>query len=464
VKDLEIYCRPGLLTGRDKPRALLLQLRKGGEGACPSLHVMPTQFEASAKIVELASNPNRSDPMPLASYPRVRPIAWSRRPILLAAFIGLFCSAAIPTVALTASEKNWVQLQKDGTDNLDANKYWLAEPLLHRALAKAETFGNADLRLAKSLGEVGRLYTIRGRFADAEPYLERELSVKQLALGKSTGNAIPAMVSLIQFYLAHGTESKALPLTKEVLSFVEGKLDEPMPEIPVKIKYEKHTPLEAGVATADPVMINPLIEWAIACDSLGNSYLARRDYALADRLFKAALDLKATVLGKGHLSLANSYDSLGTVCMARKENKDAESYYRDALATTERTLDPESPQIYSRMDKLAKCLIQSGKYKQAEDIYLKAHHDFWKTEPSKGGDEARVLYALGCLYLTEKKYASAAPVFHQALLMAERINGPYSIGLVPYLEQYAYTLYYLGRRAETDNLRARANSISGGSH
>lgn len=385
-----------------------------------------------------------------------------RRSILIAALITLLGCAVIPCLALSASEQSWVQLQKDGTDNLDANKYWLAEPLLHRALAKAEGFGNADMRLAKSLGEVGRLYTIRGRFADAEPYLERELSVKQQALGKATGKTIPAMSSLILFYLNYGTTSKAVPLTEEVLSFVEGKLDEPAPDIQLKVKYSKDTPLEAGVATAAPVMIDPLIEWAIACDQLGNAYLARRNYDLADRLFKAALDLKATVLGKGHLSLANSYDSLGMLCMERKENKDAESYFRDALLTTERTLDPQSPQIYARMDKLAKCLIKSGKYKQAEEIYLKAHREFWKTEPSKGGDEARVLYALGCLYLAEKNYSAAAPAFHQALLMAERFNGPYSISLVPYLEQYAYTLYYLGRRAETNNLRARANTISGG--
>jgi tetratricopeptide (TPR) repeat protein len=365
-----------------------------------------------------------------------------------------------PGLALNEFEQIWPQVQREGSEALDANKFWIAEPLLKEAVTEAESFGAGDLRLAKSLGELGRLYTIRGRFADAEPYLERELAVREQALGRHNGEIIPPMGALIAFYLTYGTASKAEPLTEELLALVEGKLREPASQRQGSVKLEKGTPLQAWAGTVAVGAGDPLIEWAITCDAIGNLYRSRENFDLAERLYKAALDLKASVLPKEHLSLANSYDSLGSLCLTRNEYGEAESYFRDALAITERTLQPENPQVYARLDKLAKCLIKAGKPKQAEELYVRAQ-SLWKSESSRNFNEARALFALGSLYVDQKNYAAAAPLLQQALQLAESINGPWSISLIPYLEKYAYTLYYLGRKPEWESLRARANTISG---
>jgi len=269
------------------------------------------------------------------------------------------------------------------------------------------------------------------------------------------------MGSLIRFYLLHGTASKAEPLTEELLAFVEGKVREPIEHTQGKITAKKGEPLQGFAGTAAPIMRDPLIEWAITCDDLGNIYRNRGDLDLADRFFKAALDLKSSVLGKEHLSLANSYDSLGEICLARNDDKEAESYFRDALRCTERVLSPEYPVVYARLDKLARCLTKEGKYPQAEELYLRAQN-FWKAEPSKYGSEARVLFALGCLYDDQKNYAAAGPLLQQALQKSEQFNGPSSAQLVPYLQKYAYTLYYLGHKPEMEQLKARASTINGG--
>ncbi|MBX9687162.1 MAG: tetratricopeptide repeat-containing protein [Candidatus Obscuribacterales bacterium] len=369
------------------------------------------------------------------------------------------CFFALPSLAL--SESGWAQLQRSATDALDANKYWLAEPLLKQSVAEAEKFGFNDIRLAKSLSELGRLYVIRGRFSEAEPYLERELAVREMVLGRDDGKLVDAMGSLIKFYLAYGTKAKADPLTEEVLAFVEGKMREPLSKPEQKTALKKDAPLEGWAGSAAPAMRDPILEWSITCDSVGNAYRGLGKYEMAERLYKASLDIKSTILGKGHLSLANSYDNLGTLCLSKNENAEAESYFRDAYLTTERTLPQESPEVYARLDKLAKCLIKEGKYSQAEELYQKALH-FWDQVPSKTGDESRANFALGSLYCEEKKFALAAPYLKRALNMVERFSGPCQIGLVPYLEKYAYALYYLGRREETRQLRARADYISGG--
>lgn len=375
------------------------------------------------------------------------------------ALVVTFGLVAAPVSALSDLEKEWDRLQRGGTDALDANRYWLAEPLLQQALVKAGCFGMADLRLAKSYGELGRLYTIRGRFADAEPYLERELLVRQQALGDEGGADVPAMGSLVRFYLNYGTASKADLLTEEILAFVGGKITMLASQAEGKMKLQEGVVLTGWAGAITPTRNEPLLEWAITCDDLGNQYRLKGNYELADRLFKAALDMKSTVLGKQHLSLASSYDNLGLLYMA-KNDKEAASYFREALEITEKILLPDDPKIYTRLDKLAKCLIKDGKYKEAEALYLRTL-SAWKTEAPKNGEEARTYFALGCLYSDAKNYGAAASMLQKALDLSEQYNGPSSINLVPYLQKYAYVLYYLGRRGEVERLRGRANWIAG---
>lgn len=372
-----------------------------------------------------------------------------------------FCSASSTTSGDVAlSDKEWSKVLKEGVDALDSNRYWIAEPQLKQAVIEAGKFGFDDIRLSKSLGELGRLYAVRGRFSDAEPYLEEELEVKQKALGKSAAQSITNMGSLVRFYLLHGTAAKAIPMTEELLELVEGKLREAVPRAKKKLTLQQGVPLEGFAASAATTMRDPLIEWSITCDALGSVYRTQSNFEMAERLHKTALDVKSTVLGKEHLSLANSYDSLGELSLARNDLTNAEYYFEDALAQTERILPATDAQVYSRLDKLAKCLIKAGKYQQAEQLYLRAQK-FWKDEPAKNGEDARAAYALGSLYTDQKRYDEAAPILQHALELAERNSGPCSAGLVPYLQKYAYTLYYLGRKPEQEQLKARADSITG---
>lgn len=379
--------------------------------------------------------------------------------LLIAVFISVCQPSWSAAADRSAAQNSWAETLKSGSDAVDAGEYWKAEPLLKQAVIKAASFGENDLRLAKSLGELGRLNRIRCRFPEAEAYLEQELDIKRATLSKEGAELIPSMGSLVRFYLLHGAATKADPLTEEILAFVEGKLkSEGL--VSHKPKVQKGMPIELYVATAAPNMSDPVIAWAITCDDLGGLYREHGNFQLSERLFKAALDLKTTVLGKDHLSLANSYSSLGDLCLDRAEYGTAETYYKEALAITEAILPPENPQVYARLDRLAKCLIKGGKTAQAEQLYLRAQK-LWAAEPCKNSDEARSLYSLGNLYLDEKRFADAAPVLEKALRHAERYHGPWSAGLVPYLQRYSYCLYYVGQKAESERLQARAGTISG---
>lgn len=358
-----------------------------------------------------------------------------------------------------ATLKTWEQIQKHGAEAFRLCEYGKAERLLKDAVALERKLDDPDIRFAASPGELGRLLTVRGRFKEAEPYLEEEVYLKEVALGTGSGDLIQPMGELITFYLKHGSKSKANPMTERVIDYVQGKFREQASQPQGKIKLQKGVPLTGWAGSAAPVMRDPLLEWAITCDALGDLHRYAQNYELADRLYKVALDVKGTILGKKHLSLANSYDNLGVLCLDKGEQNDAESYFKDALSITERILEPGDPQIFNRMDKLARCLIKGGKYSEAEAIYVKAR-DIWGSGSSKSVYAQRAHFALGCLYSDRRQYSAAASELHRALRLAEEINGSYSIQLVPYLRKYAYVLYYLGRRGEQEQLKARAHNIA----
>lgn len=405
---------------------------------------------------------------------------------------------------------------KEASEALRNGRYGDAERLYRRAIILAGRFGESDKRYGKAFGNLGRLLVIRARFDEAEPLLEEELhsiecrehlvaaqdsaqlskqsaasngaasggsaitennpasdidaSEKPRAGAKpSTGaesvvqtdykELIPAMSSLASFYLNYGTESKAEPLTGELISLIDGRLGEYREATSGKITLKNGQPLTGWAGSAASTMTNPVVEWAIALDSVAGDLRSKGKLDMAERCYNVALEVKETVLGKEHLSLANSFDSLAAISQERGDLKQAEQYFSYALETTERILPKSNPQVYSRLDRLAKCFLKENKLAEAEALYLKAQ-SFWE-EPSRNGSEARAAYALGNVYMLEKKYQEAQPYLASALKLAEEFYGPDSIALVPFLNRYADLMYYQGQDGPRQELKARACAISG---
>ncbi len=370
-------------------------------------------------------------------------------------------TAADAAVEKSEQEKSWEKTLKQGVDALDTNKYWLAEPLLKQAVVEAANFGAEDLRLAKSYSELGRLYTVRGKFSDAEPLLEEELFIKQQTLDEEGDQVVPAMGSMVKFYLNYGSKDKADKLCSEMLQIVEGKLAAAASGPKSKAtKVGKTYMLEAWAGVASQAVRDPFLEWAIACDAVGNVYMAQKDFDRAEQLYKAALEVKETVYGKTHLSLANSYDSLGTLALARKNYAAAESHLKDAYEMTAKILPKSNPQVFGRLDKYAKCLAQDGKRAEAQQLYSAAQA-CWKDAKEPSSDAIRACFALGNLYCEDKDFVSAEPLLKRAMDEARTYYGESSESVVPYIQRYAYALYYLGRKPESDEFKALAASITG---
>lgn len=426
-----------------------------GTNSVPRAAVTPTPAATGTSAVTRTPAAVSTAPAGNAAAPAVKP---ANSVLSKSVYQTLPKTASAPVKSMT--EQEWAKLQKAGSEAIDNGQYGVAERTLKQAIIKGVVFGDKDLRYARSLDELGRLYTIRGRFGEAEPLLEEALRIKENAIDDETGKIIPSLGHMITFYLENGTESKAAPLAEKLLAFVEGRIDESRERAQGPVTLKKGQPLTGWAGQAAPSMRDPIIEWAITCDAIANHFRAKKNFDMADRLYKAALDVKETVLGKEHLSLANSFDNIGTICLDKDEDSEAENMYRYALEHTERVLPDDYGKIYPRIDKLARCLIKEKKYEEAEKLYLRSL-DFWKKEPSRNGSEARLNFALGNVYVLQKKYDAAVPVLKEALRQAEEYYGPNSISLMPYLQRNADLMYYMGQNEQRIQYKNRADTIAG---
>jgi tetratricopeptide (TPR) repeat protein len=170
-------------------------------------------------------------------------------------------------------------------------RYADAEPLLERALAiREKVLVSEDPDVATSLNNLGFLYQAQGKNVEAEPLYQRALSIREKAL-RLEDLAVPySLKRLAGLYQTQGEYGKAEPLYQRALTIWEKALG------------EQH----------------PRLAWIL--DGLAELYYAQGEYAEAENRYKQALALREKALGPEHRDLAWILDGLAELSIALKEN------------------------------------------------------------------------------------------------------------------------------------------------
>jgi tetratricopeptide (TPR) repeat protein len=97
-------------------------------------------------------------------------------------------------------------------------KYAQAEPLLQRALTiREKALGPEHPDVAQSLWNLAGLYAVQGKYAQAEPLYQRALTIRESALGPAHPFVGDTLASFAALYYAEGVPSKAEPLFDRTL-------------------------------------------------------------------------------------------------------------------------------------------------------------------------------------------------------------------------------------------------------
>ena len=135
--------------------------------------------------------------------------------------VGLLCLGLWPMVAASAQETRWDSIMADVAKAFQQADYAQGEKLLLAALKEAEKFGEQDRRLTDSLNNLASLYYAQGKYAQAEPLLQRALAIREKALGPEHPDVARSVNNLAELYSAQGKYTQAEPYFQRALAIDE---------------------------------------------------------------------------------------------------------------------------------------------------------------------------------------------------------------------------------------------------
>lgn len=141
--------------------------------------------------------------------------------------------------------------------------------------------------------------------------------------------------------------------------------------------------------------------------------------------------------------------------------KEAESWPTEGAGEIQEELDSR---LTKSLNNLAALYHSQGKYRMAEDLYLKALEIKRRIYPEENEEIALALQNLAILYSAKRDYEKAEAHFLQALRIRERVLPANHADLARTLQNYALLLNKLERKEEAKALEDRATSILTSEH
>jgi tetratricopeptide (TPR) repeat protein len=321
-------------------------------------------------------------------------------------------------------------LSNTGRYLTDRGRYAEAEPLLERALTTAErALGLDHLDVATVLNNLANAYFYRGRYGHAQPLYERALAIRERALGPDHLDVARVLHNLASLHWFHGRYAAAEPLNERVLIVHERELGPDHPRV------------------------------AHILHNLANVYFGGGRYDEAGTLYERELRIRERALGPDHPDVAYSLDGIADVYMKRRRYDEAQKLYERALAIRESALGTDHPDVAESLTNLAHSYLHQGWCPEAQSLYERALAKWERALGPAHPDVALSLDGLGNVHLKLGRHAEAEPLFERSLAIRERAFGPDH----PYLARPLIGLASLrteqGRNAEAIALFERALAI-----
>jgi CHAT domain-containing protein/Tfp pilus assembly protein PilF len=262
-------------------------------------------------------------------------------------------------------------------------RYDDAEPLLERSLTLREkVLGPDHPDLAAPLNNLAGLYDIRGRYADAEPLYKRSLALREKALGPDHPDVAMSLNNLAMLYYDESRYADAAPLWERALA--------------ICVKHLDHLCVARSLS------------------NLAMVYRAQGLYTDAELLLKHALSIIENALGPDHPDVGAACNNLGEVYLAQGHYADAEPLLKRALTITENTLGPDHPDVGTRLNNLALLYLRQGRYADAKALFERALALIEKAVGPDHPDALRLLNNLAALSMMQGDWAHAADLWHRS--------------------------------------------------
>jgi serine/threonine protein kinase/Tfp pilus assembly protein PilF len=268
---------------------------------------------------------------------------------------------------------------------VDRNPNVTVKELLDRAARGIEgKFSDQPLTEAAIRLTIGDAYRALGRYAEAQPHLERSIQLRTAQQGADHPDTLTSKSSLAVLYLDQGEIAKAEPLCKEVL---QARTDKQGADHPETLRSKSN---------------------------LASLYSHQGQYPTAERLFREALQGLTASLGGGHRDTLATKSGLALLFYQQGQYPRAETLFKEVLETTAK-LGADHPDTLRSKNNVANMYRVQGQYAEAEPLFKEG----LELSSAKLGANHPLTLAiknnLGLLYHALGQYAKAEPLFKEVL-------------------------------------------------
>jgi tetratricopeptide (TPR) repeat protein/tRNA A-37 threonylcarbamoyl transferase component Bud32 len=300
--------------------------------------------------------------------------------------------------------------------------------LLDRA-AKAieEKFAGQPQTEAAIRLTLGETYRGLGRYAEAQPHLERSVRLRADRLGADHPDTLTSKHYLAYLYRVQGQYDRAEPLFKEVIDARTTQLgadhldtlnskNELAVLYRVQGKYDQAEPIQKEVLDARTARLGAgHFDTLESKNDLAVLYYAQRKYEQAEPLFQEVQAGYTAKWGADHPNTLGSQNNLAALYFAQGKYEQAEPLYRQALDALTAKLGADHPDALTSQNNLANLYFAQGKYDRAEPLV----QEVLAARIAKlGADHPSTLtskYSLAGLYARQGQYDRAEPLYREVV-------------------------------------------------
>ena len=199
----------------------------------------------------------------------------------------------------------------------------------------------------------------------------------------------------------------------------------------------------------------------VANDLLRLAYCHKelRQWQQAEKYYKETIAIIEKENGPESKDLVTPLNYLARLYYSLGRYADAEPLYQRVLVIREKVLGPDHSDTAASLNNLASLYYQTGRYSEAEPLYKRALEIREKTLGQEHAVVATSLNDLALLYETTGRYTQAEPLFKQALAIAEKALGSEHPAVATGLNNLGLLYVATGHYAEAEPLYKRALEI-----
>ncbi|KIN05367.1 hypothetical protein OIDMADRAFT_177562 [Oidiodendron maius Zn] len=193
--------------------------------------------------------------------------------------------------------------------------------------------------------------------------------------------------------------------------------------------------------------------------NLGWCSFLQGKYSEAEAIYRQALQLRETVLGKDHPDTLASMDNLASSLHSQGKYADAEAMDRQVLQLRETVLGKDHPETLGSMNNLASSLHSQGKYADAEAMHRQTMQ---LKETVLGKDHPSTLASMNNLASSldsQGKYAEAEAMDRQTLQLKETVLGKDHPSTLASMMGLAISLHSQGKYAEAEAMHRQTMQL-----